>query len=386
MRMFLPIKGPGGRALTPKEKAALVVLGVTLVLCVLTLLAGESAYLDEPARNPVFGLVELLSRAFGGGIVALYGIVLLWSGLIFFKGERVADVTPLPGRVAAALAVTMGVSGILGIGQLDTAGNLGLLVGGAMDHTFGSIWSLPVLLLMLLLGLHLAGQGAWSAFREPMAAVASSPAPAAPSGMGFSLQEPPSARVAAGPPLPDDGDPSPDERSFAVTQAMEEIERSQGVTIVDVRPSIGEEVDEAEPGSGTEEGEVRDAIETVESMIHGLRPVPAEAAREEDEAEDWEEEEDYEEASEEDEFEEEGEEGEYEEEAEEEEDEEEDAEYEEDEGEEEDAQPEEEEDEKDPYARGGLLRRRDRTSAPPATPADPDRSYTNFDWRGRPLE
>ena len=58
MRHFLPIKGPGGRALTTKEKAALVILSVTLILLVLTLLAGDRAFGDEPARNPVFGLVS----------------------------------------------------------------------------------------------------------------------------------------------------------------------------------------------------------------------------------------------------------------------------------------------------------------------------------------
>ena len=39
MRKFLPIKGPGGRYLTPNEKVALLILGLTLVLCVLTLLS-----------------------------------------------------------------------------------------------------------------------------------------------------------------------------------------------------------------------------------------------------------------------------------------------------------------------------------------------------------
>ncbi|MHC4728951.1 MAG: hypothetical protein ACYS6Z_00005, partial [Planctomycetota bacterium] len=103
MRMFLPIKGPGGRYLTPNEKIALLILGLTLVLGVLTLLAGEAAYLDDGAQNPVFGFVAVLCRSTGGGIIALYALVVVWSGLIYFKGERVADVAPLGGRMFAAL-------------------------------------------------------------------------------------------------------------------------------------------------------------------------------------------------------------------------------------------------------------------------------------------
>ena len=76
MRTFLPIKGPGGRTLTPMEKAALIILGVTLVLCVVTLLAGEGAFGDDAAPNPILAAVGALSRALGGGIVALYAIVL----------------------------------------------------------------------------------------------------------------------------------------------------------------------------------------------------------------------------------------------------------------------------------------------------------------------
>ena len=90
MRMFLPIKGPGGRYLTSREKVALLILGVTLVLCVLTLLNGEKAYSGEGSRNPIFALVSLLCRKFGAGIVALYALVLVWSGLIYFKGEKIA--------------------------------------------------------------------------------------------------------------------------------------------------------------------------------------------------------------------------------------------------------------------------------------------------------
>ena len=94
MRMFLPIKGPGGRALTPRETVALVVLGLTLVLCLLTLLAGESAYLGGVARNPVFWLVEGLSRALGGGIVALYGIESPGLTASLAIGETVAGMLP----------------------------------------------------------------------------------------------------------------------------------------------------------------------------------------------------------------------------------------------------------------------------------------------------
>ncbi|MHC4550091.1 MAG: hypothetical protein ACYTEZ_15065 [Planctomycetota bacterium] len=300
MRTFLPIKGPGGRYLTPNEKIALLVLGLTLVLCVLTVLAGESAYLDSPARNPVFGFVALLGRAFGGGIVALYGFVLIWSGLVYFKGERIADVAPLGGRLFAVLAITVGVSGALGIAHMESAGSLGLLVGSALDNTLGGAVGFPILLMLMLLGFHLAGQGAWTALREPMALATATGSAAAPLATGsLGLPDAAGDRFSQEPPLPDDGDPSPDERSLAVTQAMEEIERSQGVTIVDVeadaaRPSLGEEVEAAPPPPPeTEEAEVREGLREVASVLeepaddatpeeegaypalaHGLVPVP----------------------------------------------------------------------------------------------------------------
>jgi len=94
MRNFLPIKGPGGRNLTGKEKIALLVLVVTLLLCVLTLVAGEKAYLLDEAPNPVFTIVAAFASALGGGIVALYALIMVWSALIYLKGERVADITP----------------------------------------------------------------------------------------------------------------------------------------------------------------------------------------------------------------------------------------------------------------------------------------------------
>ena len=84
MRMFLPIKGPGGRYLTPNEKVALLILGLTLVLGVLTLLAGEAAYLDDGAQNPIFGFVAVLCRGIGGGII-LNGQ--LYRGVRYTAGE-----------------------------------------------------------------------------------------------------------------------------------------------------------------------------------------------------------------------------------------------------------------------------------------------------------
>lgn len=489
MRMFLPIKGPGGRYLTPNEKIALLILGLTLVLGVLTLLAGEAAYIDDGAQNPIFGFVAVLCRAIGGGIIALYALVLVWSGLIYFKGERIADVAPLGGRMFAALAVTVGVSGALGIAQLDSAGHLGALVGRSLDHTLGGAVGFPILLMLMLLGFHLAGQGAWTALREPMAAAAPSGAAASPhAAFGtYGLDDPAERRFTQEPPMPDDGDPTADERSFAVKQAMEEIERSQGVTIVDVepeeeaRPSIGEDVHAApSPDPETEEAEVQNGLQSVadalrpppapaeederdEEDAHGLIPVPpTEIAREDEEYEEEEDEgadeeaeeeaeyeeyeqedddeadeddEEYEEDEEDDEEEEyeddEDESAEYEEYDEQDEDEEEDDEEEEyEDGEDEDESAEyeeqdEEEDEEDereeaeaeeaetgfaraepaaeeaedeqadgfaeaesddPYARGGLLRRMQQRQLPAEETAEEERSYTTFDWRGRPLD
>ena len=87
MRMFLPIKGPDGRYLTRREQVALLILGCTLILCVLTLMAGERAYAGIGAQNPILAFVSLPSRLLGGGIVALYGVVLLWSALVYLRGE-----------------------------------------------------------------------------------------------------------------------------------------------------------------------------------------------------------------------------------------------------------------------------------------------------------
>ena len=305
MRSFLPIKGPGGRYLTTREKVALLILGLTLVLFALTLLAGDDAYVDEPGRNPVWAFVAALCRTFGGGVVALYGIVLVWSGLIYFKGEKVADVAPLGGRVFAAVAVAIGLSGALGIGQLDSAGRLGLVVGGALYNTFGDVIGFVFMFGLMGFGLNLAGQGAWTALREPMPA-AGGAAPAKAAGFGFGIQAPPDRQTA--PPMPDDGDPSADERSMAVTQAMEEIERSKGVTIVEMdeeeepegRSSIGEEVDEAPPPPpDTEEAEVQRGVETIvesldededlyEHAAHGFVPVPSEVDEVEEEDEEYE--------------------------------------------------------------------------------------------------
>ncbi len=397
MRMFLPIKGPGGRYLTSREKVALLILGVTLVLCVLTVLHGENAYAGDRSRNPIFAVVSLLCRKFGGGIVALYALVLVWSGLIYFKGEKVAKVTPLTGRLFAAIAVTVGVSGALGIAQLQTAGGLGSVVGGALHRTFGGGVGFPVLMGLMLLGLHLAGQGAWAAMREP------TPVAARPGAAALTIDA--SSRRVSGLVFADDGDPTADERTLAVTQAMEEIERSQGVTIVEVdeRPTIGEEVEEAPPPPpASEESEVQqglaavaDALEVSDAPLKEAWAVEAEVQEEPPRAE-----EDYE-------TEEHGlvpvpsadspaaawqtappaqEEGVR-------------------AGEEEATAPAEAEEiaepaaeaeeqapqadgyaDEDPYAQGGLLRRIQEETPPPAEPApEEERPFTTFDWRGRPL-
>jgi len=291
MRTFLPIKGPGGRYLTPREKIALLVLGVALALCVLTLLAGDRAYQTGQDFNPISAFAAWLARTFGGGIIALYGLVIVWSGLIYFRGENAVRVGPLPGRFFAALCVTIGVSGLLGIPGLVTAGALGAKVGGAIGNTFGAPLGFPVLILLLMLGAHLAGQGALSAIREP--ALAGATGSSGGGGFGGALgfgQAPSSERLPAQSPLPDDGDPSSDERTLAVTRAMEEIERSKGVTIVDVaaepesepadpapeppgraeRSTIGEEVEAApEPAEDTDEADVRRGLLHVETTLAG---------------------------------------------------------------------------------------------------------------------
>jgi hypothetical protein len=397
MRMFLPIKGPGGRYLTPREKIALLILGLTLVLCILTILHGEHAYLKDQSHNPIFGIVSLLCRGLGAGIIAFYALVLVWSGLIYFKGEKIARVTPLTGRLFAAVAVTVGVSGALGIANLQTAGGLGSIVGGALGRTFGGGVGFPMLLALMLLGLHLAGQGAWAAMREPMPV-------AARMGMaGGAALDAPGRRV-GGIGFVDDGDPTSDERTLAVTQAMEEIERRQGVTIIEVdeRPSIGEEVEEAPPPPAeSEEFEVREGLAAVEDALEVADPTPVpEAWAVETEVQEEPpavEEEEYEtsehglvpvpaaEASSAPLVEEEGVAA----------------------GEEEavatdgetaasEPLPETAEEEEppideyadagDPYAQGGLLRRVQDQAPPPAErEADGDRPFTTFDWRGRPI-
>ncbi|MEM9407465.1 MAG: hypothetical protein AAGA81_15615 [Acidobacteriota bacterium] len=300
MRQFLPTKGPGGRELTAKEKAALVILACTLILCVLTLLAGDRAFSDEPAQNPVFGLVGVLAGSVGVGILAAYGLVLLWSALIFFKGERVAGDKPMPGRVMATLGVTVALSGLLGVAQLAAAGELGSMVGSAMGNTFGGTMGFALLLAMMLLGGHLAGQGAWNAFRGPALATA---APAAPITTGGFTLPTPSPRVGGTDLVPDDGESSADERSRAISQAMDEIERSQGVTIVEVeeqeaeeedadddeievaesRTSIGEAVEALEePEPETEEAQVQQGLDAIASALAQSQMVIDERSEEEE--------------------------------------------------------------------------------------------------------
>lgn len=430
MRSFLPTKGPGGRTLTPLEKGALVVLALTLVLCVLTLLAGESAFHDVEARNPVFGLVALLSRAIGGGIVGFYALILVWSGLLYFKGQSIADITPVGGRLVAIFAVTVGISGALGIAQIGSAGALGSVVGGALGGTLGGTGGIVVLLALMLLGINLAGQGAWFALREPTPVVASSAgAHAIPRDAG--------GRITTDAFLPDDGDPSPDERSRAVTQAMEEIERSHGVTIVDVetpttpepveddevvetRSSIGEQVEAApHPSPGTEEAEIQQGLQQVsetldsgnrgsegserlgreeEGIPHPFSPAPPQEAAYDDEdpeaatrvyypsyqliegrekEQDEPPDEEAEEAEEPEEVPEResgfaatG------------------AALDDDDAEAEQVEEEEEEDEevdRDPYARGGLIKRLQENQEE-REQADAQRPYASFDWRGRPLD
>ena len=40
----------------------------------------------------------------------------------------------------------------------------------------------------------------------------------------------------------------------------------------------------------------------------------------------------------------------------------------------------------DPYATGGLLRRLRRQPRVESPPREPERNYSSFDWRGRPLD
>ena len=99
--------------------------------------------------------------------------------------------------------------------------------------------------------------------------------------------------------LPVDGDPSADERSLAITQAMDEIERHQGVRIVEVeepaeivvkepeeaRTSIGEAVESLpEPEVETEEAQVQRCLDAVASALHGLKTPEPETVVEQVEA------------------------------------------------------------------------------------------------------
>ena len=278
MRTFLPITGPGGRALTPKERVALGVLAFTLILCVLTLLAGERAFFATEAQNPIFALAAIPSRLLGGGILAFYALVLIWSGLLYLKGEKVVQLGSLPGRLFAAFGVAIGVSGALGIAELTTAGALGNLVGGAVGNTLGGAVGHFVLLVLGLLGLSLAAQGSWAAMRgAPVAVAEGSSTDGGVAGFAEPIDEQARLRGVGEPPLPDDGDPSPEARTLAVTQAMEEIERSQGVRILDVEQSesesVGESVDMApEAGKETEEGEVQAGLREVADLLDSVRP------------------------------------------------------------------------------------------------------------------
>jgi hypothetical protein len=241
--------------------------------------------------------------------------------------------------------------------------------------------------------------------REPMPVVAG----AGPRHAAGALTMDPASRRVSGIPFVDDGDPSADERTLAVTQAMEEIERRQGVTIIEVdeRPSIGEEVEEAPPPpAASEEAEVQqglaavtDALEVsdepldviesrreawaVETEVqeeppqeeyetpeHGLVPVPpadspaaawqvaSPPAEEEGVRAGEEEAVEAEEAAEAP-------------------------------GTAEDAETPQADGyaDEDPYAQGGLLRRLQEQAPPPAEPTseDEERPFTTFDWRGRPL-
>ena len=356
MRTFLPIKGPGGRLLMPREKAALCVLAFTLVFCLVTLLAGPRAFLAGTPRNPVLAVVSVPSRLLGGGVLALYALVLLWSSLIYWKGERVARLEPVPGRLLAAAGAALGISGALGVARLDTAGEMGVAVGSALHHTLGSSFGLTILFLLVLLGLSLAAQGTWNVLRgAPTAAAGAVGAGAAgAAAVGPTLRRNEAlwgaggGRRSAEPSLPDDGDPSPEDRTLAVTQGLAEIERSQGVTILEVEReaprSVGEEVEEAPPPPpDSEEVEVREGLRRVAEALEervAEEPRAAEARAEPDAPCD--------------------------------------------------AAPEPEAatpPEGDPFARPGLLDRLPRRDAPEeAAPEGEARPFTNFDWRGQPLE
>jgi len=347
MRMFLPIKGPGGRLLTPREKVALFVLALTLILSLVTLFAGPRAFLAGTARNPVLAFVSVPSRILGGGVLALYALILLWSSLIYWKGERAARLDPVSGRVLAAIGAALGISGALGIARVETAGNMGVAVGSALHNTLGSSLGLTILFLLVLLGLSLAAQGYWTALRGAPALASAAPAapPAAPSlRRNEALWGAAGGRRSTEQALPDDGDPSPEDRTLAVTQGLEEIERSQGVTILEVEReaprSVGDEVADAPPPPpGSEEDAVQEGLRRVAESLEPRADAPHEVG---------------------------------------------------DPAPQESATPELEapaEPSGDPYARPGLLDRlpqHEPTEAPPAD-AEP-RPFSNFDWRGQPLE
>jgi len=289
MRTFLPIKGPGGRTLTPREKVALLVLAVTLVVSLLTMLAGPDAFVPATAKNPILAAVAVPSRLVGGGTIAFYALVIVWSALIYWKGERAANLGPLPARLFAAVGAAVGISGALGVADLAAAGGLGSLVGGAVRNTLGPSVGFPILLLLVLLGFSLAAQGYWSALRGPLPAGSGAP-PATPRRATSLLRSESfwgglGRRRSGDAPMPDDGDPTSEDRSLAVTKAMEEIERSTGVTILEVErdaarrseeeapeeeapASSGEEVAAAPPPpAGTEEAEVQRGLESVRSSL-----------------------------------------------------------------------------------------------------------------------
>ncbi len=268
MRMFLPIKGPDGRYLTRREKVALLILGCTLILCVLTLMAGERAYAGTGAQNPILAFVSLPSRLLGGGIVALYGVVLLWSALVYLRGEWTLGGKPLSGRLIAALCVCIAMSGVLAVAGLSaSAGSLGRLVGESLANTLGGATGIVLLLAIMLVGLNLAAGGAWAAASAPVRAVASPypGTPTAPTSAGVDWLGPPGAteRGVGVPPLPDDGDPTREDRSFAVLQAMEEIERSKGVTIIEIDPEAQEAL-AREVAAATRTEETEDEADTDE--------------------------------------------------------------------------------------------------------------------------
>jgi len=357
MRTFLPIKGPGGRMLTPREKAALFVLAVTLVVSLLTLLLGASAFVPSPSRNPVLAAVSVPSRVVGGGAIAFYALVIVWSALVYWKGERAANLGSLSGRVFAGFCAAMGISGALGVARFDAAGDLGTLVGSAVHDTLGPPVGFGLLLLLVLLGLSLAAQGYWTALRGSAAAAGDAPYRPYRLVRDESLWGSVARRRSGDAPLPGDGDPTPEDRTLAVTQAMEEIERSQGVTIleVDLRcdpparedveapeeegpRSIGEEVAEAPPPpAGSEEAEVRRGLEQVQATLDldagAGRPRDAEPPSAEDAL----------------------------------------------------VEPQARApDSADPFERPGIL---DRVSPEERAPREgPERPYTSFDWRGRPLD